>query len=74
MLMEIKEEHGFLIYMNGERYVRIPPNFFLPDALMVIRQEREGMVTVQPDQSKLTPEQLHEWNRACWPGWFDDEA
>nr|WP_316655742.1 hypothetical protein [uncultured Gellertiella sp.] len=73
MWMKPKEERTRLIRSQAQRLVVLPPDFVLPDGELIIRQEKDGVITLQPDQSKLSEEQQAQWAKTVMPGWADED-
>jgi antitoxin VapB len=62
------KERRAKIFMNGRsRAVRIPSDFDLAGDEVVIRQEVDGVITIQPTRQRLSPGGLIEWLRQAEP-------
>ncbi|WP_246072403.1 antitoxin [Martelella lutilitoris] len=54
--------------MNGRsRAVRIPSDFELEGDEVIIRQEHNGLITIEPVEKKMTPREVIAWLRAQPP-------
>lgn len=59
-----KERHA-RIFMNGRsRAVRIPSDFDLEGDEVIIRQEKDGLITINPARPRRSPKELVEWLRS----------
>lgn len=67
-MFPISKERRAKIFMNGRsRAVRIPSDFDLSGDEVVIRQEADGIITIQPARQKRSPGGLIEWLRQAEP-------
>ncbi|MCF1454629.1 AbrB/MazE/SpoVT family DNA-binding domain-containing protein [Agrobacterium vitis] len=67
-MFPISKERRAKIFMNGRsRAVRIPSDFDLSGDEVVIRQEADGVITIQPARQKRSPGGLIEWLRQAEP-------
>ena len=64
----VPKERKAKIFMNGRsRAVRIPSDFDLSGDEVVIRQEVDGIITIQAARQRLSPGGLIEWLRKAEP-------
>jgi len=64
----VPKERKAKIFKNGRsRAVRIPSDFELPVDEVVIRQEVDGIITIQPANRKRSPSGLVEYLRTAEP-------
>lgn len=67
-MFPIPKERRAKIFMNGRsRAVRIPSDFDLSGDEVVIRQEVDGMITIQSARQKRSPGELIEWLKQAEP-------
>ena len=68
MSNRITREKKSRIFMNGRsRAVRIPSDFELEGDEVIISQEQNGLITIEPVKKKMTPRELIEWLRSQPP-------
>lgn len=68
MYHDLPKERTVRIFRNGRsRAVRIPSEFDLPGDEVVLRQEKDGLITIQPLERRLTPREVVEWLRSQPP-------
>ncbi|MEQ1404460.1 hypothetical protein ABK249_05905 [Neorhizobium sp. Rsf11] len=68
-----KEHKGKIIREGKRRLVAIPDDFFLEGEKIIIRQERDGAITIHPAEEaaceamwdKFNP--FVEWENGTWP-------
>ncbi|SMC42581.1 AbrB/MazE/SpoVT family DNA-binding domain-containing protein [Rhizobium sp. RU36D] len=67
-MFSMPKERKAKIFMNGRsRAVRIPSDFDLTGDEVVIRQEVDGVITIQPARQRLSPGGLIDWLRQAEP-------
>jgi antitoxin VapB len=65
MLHDQPKERTVRIFRNGRsRAVRIPSEFDLAGDEVIIRQEKNGLITIQPIERRRSPREVIEWLRA----------
>lgn len=65
MLHDQPKERTVRIFRNGRsRAVRIPSEFDLAGDEVIIRQEKNGLITIQPVERRRSPREVIEWLRA----------
>lgn len=59
------KERKVRVFKNGRsRAVRIPSDFDLRGDEVIIRQEDDGLITIQPTRTRRSPREIVEWLRA----------
>ena len=72
MLHDLPKERRVRVFKNGRsRAVRIPSEFNLVGDEVVIRQEKDGLITIHPVEHRRSPRELIEWLRSQPP--IDEE-
>ena len=67
-MFPMPKERKAKIFKNGRsRAVRIPSDFDLPVDEVIIRQERDGLITIHPARPRRSPAELVEWLRESAP-------
>ncbi|MBP1847005.1 antitoxin VapB [Rhizobium petrolearium] len=67
-MFPMPKERRAKIFKNGRsRAVRIPSDFDLSGDEVVIRQEKDGVITIHPAKPKRSPGELIEWLREMAP-------
>jgi len=65
MFHEQPKERKVRVFKNGRsRAVRIPSEFDLKTDEVIIRQEKDGLITIHPVKARRSPRELVEWLRA----------
>ncbi len=68
MFHDLPKERKVRVFKNGRsRAVRIPSEFDLAGDEVIIRQERDGLITIHPVRQRRSPRELIEWLRSQPP-------
>ena len=68
MFHEKPKERKVRVFKNGRsRAVRIPREFDLTANEVIIRQEKDGLITIHPAKARRSPRELVEWLRSQPP-------
>jgi virulence-associated protein VagC len=68
-----KEHEGQIIRKDNRRLVAIPDDFFLEGDKIIIRQERDGTITIHPAEREARDAMFArfnpfvEWENGTWP-------
>jgi len=68
MFHDLPKERTVRVFRNGRsRAVRIPSEFNLAGDEVILRQEKGGLITIQPVERRLSPREVVEWLRTQPP-------
>lgn len=68
MFHELPKERKVRVFKNGRsRAVRIPTEFDLVGEEVIIRQEKDGVITIHPVEQRRSPREVIEWLKAQPP-------
>jgi len=68
MFHELPKERKVRVFKNGRsRAVRIPTEFDLVGDEVIIRQEKDGLITIHAVEKRRSPREVVDWLRAQPP-------